>query len=146
MSAFVENWLLKGFGGRRLSFWGPLPPRFFFGMVWQFFVGSESGQTHMQCITPVYARHTTRSLLHPLFTPVLIHTGKGGRWTSEKVRGALVHKRGRKYQRDWLYLQYIRYIKHQSRRHLGFGVFNVIWSMVCVPQFLRGGGGEGKGQ
>jgi hypothetical protein len=37
-------------------------------------------------------------------TPVLIHTGRGGgdggRSTSEKVRGALVHKRGRKYQHD----------------------------------------------
>ncbi len=44
-------------------------------------------------------------------TPVLIHTGKGGRsgrWTSEKGRGVLVHKRGRKYQHDWLYLQSIK--------------------------------------
>ncbi len=31
--------------------------------------------------------------------------GGAGGWTSEKVRGATVHKRGRKYQHDWLYLQ-----------------------------------------
>ncbi len=36
--------------------------------------------------------------------------GGGGRWTSKKDRGALVHKKGRKYQHDWLYLQSINYI------------------------------------
>jgi hypothetical protein len=63
-------------------------------------------------------------------SPVLTHTEKGGREgrsTSEKVRGALVHKRGRKYQHDVLYLQSINSIKH--RWHLGFGVFIVIWFM-----------------
>jgi hypothetical protein len=32
---------------------------------------------------------------------------EGGTWeelTREKVRGAIVHKAGRKYQHDWLYL------------------------------------------
>jgi hypothetical protein len=58
-----------------------------------------------------------------------IHTGKGEMWTNEKVRGALVHTRGRKYQHDWLYLQSINSIKHQWRRHLGFGVFTDFWSM-----------------
>jgi hypothetical protein len=37
--------------------------------------------------------------------------------------------RGRKYQHDWLYLMSINSIKHQERRHLGFGVFIVIWSV-----------------
>ncbi len=36
-----------------------------------------------------------------------------GRWTSEQVRGALVHRRGRKYLHDWLYLQSINTLKHQ---------------------------------
>jgi hypothetical protein len=49
--------------------------------------------------------------------------------TREKVRGAIVHKAGRKYQHDLLYLQSINYITHQERRHLGFGVFIVIQSM-----------------
>ncbi len=49
--------------------------------------------------------------------------GGGGRWTSEKFRGALVHKSGRKYQHNWLYLQSINSIRHQWRRHLRFGVF-----------------------
>ena len=56
--------------------------------------------------------------------------GGGGRWTSEKFRWALVHKRGRKYQHDWQYLQFINSIKHQWRRHLGFGVLIDIWSML----------------
>ncbi len=42
-----------------------------------------------------------------------MHTGKGGggEVTSEKVREALVHKKGRKYQHDRLYLQSINSIK-----------------------------------
>ncbi len=40
---------------------------------------------------------------------ILIHTGKGGgmggELNSEKVRGAIVHKVGRQYQHDGLYLQ-----------------------------------------
>jgi hypothetical protein len=51
---------------------------------------------------------------------------------SEKVIGALVHKRGPKYQHDWPYLQSINYIKHQWWRHLWFGVFIVIWSMELI--------------
>ncbi len=42
------------------------------------------------------------------YIPLYLFTkgrGEGRRWTSEKVRGALVHKRGRKYQQDWLNLQ-----------------------------------------
>ena len=35
------------------------------------------------------------------------------RWTSEKVRGAIIHKRGQKYQHDWLYLKSLNSIKHQ---------------------------------
>ncbi len=46
---------------------------------------------------------------------ILIHTGKGGRGelTREKVRGATVHKAGRKYQHDWLSLQPINSTKNQ---------------------------------
>ena len=54
------------------------------------------------------------------------------RWTSEKVRGALVNKKCRKYQHDWLYLQSINSNKHQYRRHLGYDVFLVTWSMVTL--------------
>jgi hypothetical protein len=66
--------------------------------------------------------------------PILIHAGKGGGgwWTSVKGRGAIVHKRGRKYQHEWLYLQSLNSIKRQWRRHLGFGVFIDIWSMDCI--------------
>ncbi len=39
--------------------------------------------------------------------------GGGGELTREKVRGAIVHKAGRKYQHDWPLDQYINYIKHQ---------------------------------
>ncbi len=51
-------------------------------------------------------------------------------------RGATVHKRGRKYQRDWLYLQSINSIKHQWRRHIGFCVFIfpsfMVWLILCI--------------
>jgi hypothetical protein len=41
------------------------------------------------------------------YIPLYLFTQGGGgvRRTYEKVRGALVHKRGQKYQHDWLYLQ-----------------------------------------
>ncbi len=55
--------------------------------------------------------------------------GGGGGLNWREGRAALVHKRGRKYQHDWLYLQSINSVKHLWRRQLGFGVFIVIWSM-----------------
>jgi hypothetical protein len=39
--------------------------------------------------------------------------GRGGELTREKSRGAMLHKAGRKYQHDGLYLQSINSIKHQ---------------------------------
>jgi hypothetical protein len=39
------------------------------------------------------------------YMPLYLFTQGVGRCISEKVRGALVHKRGRKYQHDSLYLQ-----------------------------------------
>ncbi len=57
-------------------------------------------------------------------------------------RGTIVHKTGSKYQHNWLYctyLQSINSIKHQKRRHLGYGVFIVIWSMART---YRAGQGE----
>ncbi len=50
----------------------------------------------------------------------------GGGEIGEQLRGALVHKRGRKYQHDWLwlYLQPINSIKHQKRRHFGVWCLN----------------------
>ncbi len=87
----------------------PSPLRFLFGMVRQFCRFGIWSNT--QCITPVDALHTTRSTPPPppvthcirIHTPVLIctcilysifYSQKEG--TSEKVREALVHKRGRK--------------------------------------------------
>ncbi len=59
----------------------------------------------------------------------------GGRANQEKVRGVIAHK-GRKYQHDWLYLQFRNSIKHQWRRHLGFGVLFSSWlaSFSTIPQ------------
>ncbi len=45
----------------------------------------------------VYLSAAPSPLLHTVY---LLTQGKGGGSTSEKVRGALVHKRGRKYQQD----------------------------------------------
>jgi hypothetical protein len=66
--------------------------------------------------------------------PLYLFTqGRGwGGVNSEKVIGALVHKRGPKYPHDWPYLQSINYSKHQWWRHLWFGVFTVIWSMELI--------------
>ncbi len=88
--------------------------------------------------------------LRPLpYVTHCIQTGKGGGGvggsTSEKVRGSLIQKRGRKYQHDRLYLQSINSIKHQLRQHLWSGVFIVIWSMqrsigsYLSSLFKRGG-------
>ncbi len=136
MSAFLINWPAAVFICLK-------PP----GAVKQFCRFRIWSST--QCITPVYALHTTRSPLPPCYTLYkyitlyLFTQGRGeGGWgwmrTSEKVRGALVHKRGRKYQHDWLYLLSINSIKHQWRRHLWFGVFIVIWSMMASLLQHRG--------
>ncbi len=101
MSAFLKNLPVKVLGGRCLSVWGPQSPT----------------------PPPLY------TLCEYIHTPVLIHTckGGGGRWTSGNIRGALVHKRGQKYQQDWLYLQSIKSIKHQKRRQFG------VW---CLYRYL----------
>jgi hypothetical protein len=51
-------------------------------------------------------------------------------------RGAQSSQEGSKNQHDGLYLQSINSIKHQKRRHLGFGVFIVIWSMIYRYLYL----------
>ncbi len=92
----------------------PSPLRFLFGVVKQFCRFGIWSNT--QCITPVDALHTTWS--HPPVTqcintyPTCTYShrqgGRGvGGWTSENLGGALVHKRGRKYQHYWLYLKSI---------------------------------------
>jgi hypothetical protein len=87
----------------------PSPPKFLFGVIKQFRrLGIWSNTL---CITPKH-RCSPHNLIpsppvthciNTVHTPVLILTGNGGgegRSTSEKVRGALVHKKGRKYQHD----------------------------------------------
>ncbi len=65
-----------------------------------------------------------------LLPPYTLYTwGEELKLNSEKVRGALVHRAGRKYQHYWLYLQSIISIKHKQIRYLGFGVFIVPSSM-----------------
>ncbi len=58
---------------------------------------------------------------------ILIHTGTGkgggvGELTRsrKKVRGAIVHKAGRKYQHDGLYLQSIKVYRHKYSTETGF--------------------------
>ncbi len=48
-----------------------------------------------------------------VYTVLYFDTGNGGGgWNGEKVRGATVHKLGRKYQHDWLYFQSINSDNH----------------------------------
>ncbi len=54
--------------------------------------------------------HTVQYKFMPLY---LFTHEKGRRGEDNQVRRALVHKRGRKYQHDRLYLQSINSIKHQ---------------------------------
>jgi hypothetical protein len=48
--------------------------------------------------------------------------GEGGEMNQREVRKAIVHKAGRKYQHDCLYLQSINSIKHQLKTTFSFGV------------------------
>ncbi len=107
MSAFLKSLPVKGFGGRCLSVWeAPSPPRFFVwggkaiqNLVKYTVYNSRRCFPHNPIPSPL---HSTHCIKH---NTVLIDTGKGGgwgRWTSEKVRGALVHKRGRKCQVSWI--------------------------------------------
>ncbi len=89
MSAFPKNWPVKVLSGRCLSVWGPSPPRFLLGGKVIFRIWSNT-----QCITPVYALHTTQSPPPPPVThcidctnPYLFTQGGGGRWSGEKVEG-----------------------------------------------------------
>ncbi len=107
MSAFLKNLPVKVLGGRCLSVWEPRSPPIPLHTVW----------------------------IHHTCTCISSHRAGGGRWTRDKIRRSQVHKRGRKYQHDWLYLQSINSIKHQ--RHLRFGVFIDIWSMVPVQVCTR---------
>jgi hypothetical protein len=63
---------------------------------------------------------------------VLIHTGKEGKRGGKTVRrleGQYFTRGVKNTNMAGLYLQSINSIKHQQRRHLGFGVFIVISSM-----------------
>ncbi len=87
MSAFLKNLPVKVRGGRWISVWGPLP-------------------SYDPILPPP---------LHTVYVSTYSHRerGEGGELTSEKVRGTMLHKAGRKYLHDWLYLQSINSIKHQ---------------------------------
>ncbi len=68
---------------------------------------------------------------------VLIHTGKGwmgGERTREKVRGATVHKLGRKYQHDWMHLQSINSDKNLPKSPFTGHFFR--WRLFAVVSIL----------
>jgi hypothetical protein len=48
-----------------------------------------------------------------VYTVYLFTQGRGGELTKDKVRGAIVHKGGQKYQHDWLFLQSMNSVKHK---------------------------------
>ncbi len=89
---YLKKLTCRDFAADALSVWGPLPS-----------------------YDPIL-----RPPVHTVYVNT-VHTyshregGEGGELTREKVRGAIVHNAGRKYQHDWLYLQSINFIKHQHR-------------------------------
>jgi hypothetical protein len=64
--------------------------------------------------------------------------GGGGKLTREKVRGTIVHKAGRKYQHDWLYLQSINSDKPLSAKSLYRSIFLdddiLLWCLYMYRQ------------
>jgi hypothetical protein len=77
------------------------------------FVGSESGQKQSVKLLQNMVYNTTQHPPQP-HTVCKYYTftlGMGG--GQRERRGATEHKRGRKYQHEWLYIQSINSIKHQ---------------------------------
>ncbi len=91
------------------------------------FVGSEFGQKQSVKLLQNMVYSTTKHPPPPqqhtfcIYCTFTLGSGRGGGGQRECI-GTTVHKKGRKYQHDWLYLQSIKSIEHQLRRHLGFGV------------------------
>ena len=73
-----------------------------------------------------------------MYRPVLINTGKGREVNWREGRGALVYKRGQKYQHIWLYVRSINSIKQHQRRHLGFDVF-IVTGILSMLQGMGSG-------
>jgi hypothetical protein len=95
---------------------------FFWGGVKVLWV-SKSGQKQSLKTPAEYGRqHNSTPPPHPpplhshtlsAYTVHLLWEGGRGGGCQREGRRATVHKRGRKYQHDWLYLQAINSIKHQ---------------------------------
>ncbi len=62
-------------------------------------LSTQTWSPPIQCVTKG-GGGTVTHCMNAVHTPVLIPKWKGGSWTSEKVRGALVHKRGQKYEHE----------------------------------------------
>ncbi len=93
------------------------------------FVGSESGQKQSVKLLQNTVYNTTHRP-HPLppathcLYILYVYIGKRGGGGQREGRGATVHKRGRKYQHDWLYhhewmyLQSIKSVKYMPQSPL----------------------------
>jgi hypothetical protein len=103
----LKDWPVKGLCGRCLSVWGPFPPRFSFGVVKQFYyIGSESGQKQsVKLLQNMVSNTPPPPLSHTLTVYSVLWLWEGGegwgRWTREKVRGAIAHNVGPKIP-TWL--------------------------------------------
>ncbi len=123
---YLKNWPVKGLCGRCLSVWGHFYSKVFvwggvhFCRFWNW-LDTES-QTPAQ-----YDLQQNPVPLPPLHTVyILIHTGKegGGRVEPERRLEEQQFKRlGRKYQHDWMYLQFVNSDKHLPQSPITGQVF-----------------------
>ncbi len=105
MSAFLLKITSKVLGGRCLSDWGLRSP-------------------------PPSVTHCINTCTYPWTYSPKDGGGGGGRWTNEKVRGALVHKRCRSKIPSWLTVSPVYELyKTPVKTTFRFGVFVDIWSM-----------------
>jgi hypothetical protein len=102
-------------------------------VVWQFLNllrNIKLNSYRIWSTTQLYAPHPPPPATHCLYILYVYFGGGRGEGGQREGRGATVHKSGRKYQHDWLYLQSINSIKTPVKTTIMVFVFIVPSSMT----------------